>query len=233
VRCPSCRARNVDQAAWCTQCFGSLTEPTTWSDAVPEPVPADAPAAAGPTVHGPPPALVVASSRTSSSTQPDIRERAGEVEWRCRTCGDWTPLATSLCARCGTRRHGFGADSDAASERNIGFGAAVGSSLVCPGLGHLLAGAVGSGLARLLLWVLWAGAGLGSLGGARGGGRASAVILLVGAGVLWVTTVVDAASVASGTSRQLLEGRRLAVLVGVVTGGLILSAMITAFGVMS
>jgi hypothetical protein len=100
-------------------------------------------------------------------------------------------------------------------------------------MGHLLAGAVGSGLARLLLWVLWAGAGLGSLGGARSSGLASAVILLVGAGVLWVTTVVDVAWLASGTSRQLLGGRRLAVLVGVVTGGLILSAMITAFRTMS
>jgi hypothetical protein len=102
----------------------------------------------------------------------------------------------------------------------VGVGTAVTASLLLPGLGHLLAGAVGSGLARAVLWVVWAGAGLGDLRGARG---SLAAVSLVGALVLWAASAIDAASLAGGTGRQLLEGRRMVALVAVVTAGMILA----------
>jgi len=220
MRCPACDARNIDQAGWCTQCFASLTNP---------PDLAPVPASGGPRDGGEPAELPGPVVATTPVTAGDIRERDGEVEWRCRSCGGWARLTDAHCTVCGSIRRGFGGQHGAGAGKDIAVGTAVAGSLLLPGLGHVLAGAVGSGLARILLWSLWAGAGVGTLTiGAAG--RATGAILLVGAAVLWVVSAVDAATLASGTGRLVLEGRRFAVLVAVVTAGLILAAAFAAFG---
>ncbi len=220
MRCPACAARNIDQAGWCTQCFVSLTGP---QDPAPGPPVVDA--RADPELAELPGPVVA----TTPVTAGDIRERDGEVEWRCRSCGGWAPLAVTHCTVCGSIRRGFGErpGSDAVKAGTVGT--AVAGSLLLPGLGHVLAGAVGSGLARILLWSLWAGAGVGALT-TGAAGRTMGVILLVGAAVLWAASAVDAAALASGTGRLVLEGRRFAGLVAAVTAGLILAAAFTAFG---
>jgi hypothetical protein len=222
MRCPGCAARNAEDAAWCTQCFASLTRLTgareTGVPALEERIPAVSAAVASDGAVDPTPV-----------TPHDVRERDGEVEWRCRGCERWSRLAIATCGTCGTGRTGFGEDRDP-GRRVVGVGTAVTASLLLPGLGHLLAGAVGSGLARAVLWVVWAGAGLGDLRGARGSLAAVslaavslAAVSLVGALVLWAASAIDAASLAGGTGRQLLEGRRMVALVAVVTAGMLLA----------
>jgi hypothetical protein len=212
MRCPDCAARNVEDAAWCTQCFASLTRPAgareTGVPALEERSPAVSAAAASDGAVDPTPV-----------TPHDVRERDGEVEWRCRGCERWSRLGIATCGTCGTARTGFGEERDP-GRRVVGVGTAVTASLLLPGLGHLLAGAVGSGLARAVLWVVWAGAGLGDL---RGAGGSIAAVSLVGALVLWAASVIDAASLVGGSGRQLLEGRRMVALVAVVTVGMILA----------
>lgn len=82
MRCPSCGARNADDAAWCTQCFAPLDEP-------PQPEPRATAPAAPPTPAG------------GSAADRPFRTRDEEVEWRCRRCQAWNPLGVPSCATCG------------------------------------------------------------------------------------------------------------------------------------
>ena len=95
------------------------------------------------------------------------------------------------------------------------------------------------GAARALLWVLWAG-GARLLASAAGTGdaRAPGLVLAVGAGVLWIATLRDTAALAGSARtsgapvdpRPWLGGRALAILVAVVTGGLLLSLVLATAG---
>lgn len=128
------------------------------------------------------------------------------------------------CARCRTpfRRHldatapgrsrqpavgARGADVDAARTRAVALNA------VLPGLGHLLVGWVGSGLARIVLFVVWV---VGGLLLASAGGAVAALPLFLGAAILWLTGLFDGWQVATG-ARQVLSGRALLWLVVGVT----------------
>lgn len=75
--------------------------------------------------------------------------------------------------------------------------------------------------------MMWAAAGIADL---RGGSGSTAAVLLAGASILWVASAIDASSLVSGTRGQMLGGRRLAVLVAVVTGGLVVAVTLAALG---
>jgi uncharacterized membrane protein SpoIIM required for sporulation len=81
-------------------------------------------------------------------------------------------------------------------------------------------------LARSALWVLWLGAGLPAVLGARGGIAAlPGLALLAGAGVLWGTTLVDVQRLARGDRREVLSSRRLLWLVGAVVTAAVLAVL--------
>jgi hypothetical protein len=137
MRCPACGARNSDDATWCTQCY---------ADVRPRPVPepsAGTNEAARPAV----PDQHATPQRPAAPVDRDVRDRDGVVEWRCAACDGWTELESPTCAVCGSPRRGFG-ELAAAPARSTSEGAIVGASLLVPGLGHMLAGRYGTGIAR-------------------------------------------------------------------------------------
>jgi hypothetical protein len=118
----------------------------------------------------------------------DVRVRDGEVEWRCQLCATWTPLLEPACRGCGSARAGFGpAEESAPPKPIVGPMAGLAASAVLPGLGHLLRGVSGLGLAILLLWVLWAGGAFIS----RRGMVSITVVLVLAAVTLWAVSLLD------------------------------------------
>lgn len=236
MRCPDCGARNSEDAAWCTQCYADLRPPP-----VPQPPTADpqtpqrtaSPAARPSAVSGPaegvPPAPGVSTSSGAGSARGrtvarDVRDRDGVVEWRCVACDGWSPLDVATCVVCGTRRQGFGDEDDRPSVE--GRTEVLVASLLLPGLGHLLAGRHGTGLARAILAVLWGPGGLLLVLNSTGIASLPGWLLVVSAVLLWVSTVLDARSFVAGSDEQLLTTRRLGGLVLAVTLGLVAAAAV-------
>ena len=227
MTCPSCGARNPPDAAWCTQCFARF--------GANDPTPAGGGLGHGERDRDEP----VAAPRNGTSTPGedagvqasggrDVRERNGVVEWRCRTCESWNPLLAGSCAVCESPRRGFGTAASTSSILHAGNGT-FGASLVLPGLGHVLAGDVGTGLARAVLAVLWVGGGLAMV--LSGEGAAATLpgwVLLGGAVLLWTATALDARRLVAGRTGQLLDTRRLGGLVVLVTGGLVAAVILTS-----
>ena len=217
MNCPTCGARNPDAASWCTQCFVTLDTSTAPSDdaVVPSPsVGSDDAVVPGPSVGSDDAA--VAGSHVTPARAGDVRVTGELVEWRCQRCDGWNVLESAVCAACGAPREGF-ATGTPSTEATVPLATARFASVVLPGLGHLLRGAVGSGLARMLLFVLWVAGGLSLVGGAPLGGAA----LILGAVVLWATTLIDVERLVAG-QRELLGARGLGALVAAVTVLLVL-----------
>ena len=213
MRCSTFVARNAGSAAWCTQCFASLRSATP-----PDAPPAEAPPAPPPA----PPTPAEAEAR-------DIRVRGGDVEWRCAACGAWSPLEDPVCTVCVAPRHGFGGEGAPATSPTASAGqtTAVVASVLLPGLGHVLRGSVGTGLARMVLWLRGGGGGIAVLLGS-GGGLAAAVLLLA-ALLVWAVTLVDLQRLAAGRP-PLATGRVLAWSVVGVTVVLALVALAAVAG---
>lgn len=217
MRCPACGARNRPDAAWCTQCYEPTTAEArrTGVAAGERGVPAaDAPPAATRDVGD------------GDVRDRDVRDRDGEVEWRCGACGTWSPLLAPTCAGCGTPRTGFG-EAPPRRDVHVGAGAVLVASGLLPGLGHVLAGRLGTGLARALLFVLWAAGGLVLLRGT--GGAAGGTVLVLGALVVWAASLVDVTRLDTAHP-PLLGPRRLGMLVLVVTSVLLVAGMLATPG---
>lgn len=197
--CRSCGARNAASAWWCTQCYTPLDESRVADRPERDPAPpaggrqaaaGDTDAAADPGDTGGDPAR-----HDADTDGRDIRERDGEVEWRCGLCGSWQPLGRSHCATCGTERTGFGYHPRP-QRRSAPSVTALAAGVVLPGLGHLLLGAVGAGIARLVLWVVWLGGGIWLL--LEPASRNVGGVLVAGAVALWGASLVGVARLASG-----------------------------------
>ncbi len=225
-----CHARNAEDAAWCTQCF------ERFAPASPGPAAGDGTARTGhpdPPSAGPPspPAEGTgAEAAEAGSTGRDVRVTGAAVEWRCSTCGAWSPLESAACVGCASPRVGFGpvsAPDRAGGQGGVGLGGALVASTLLPGLGHLLRGAVGTGLGRLLLWVLWGGGGLALV--ATGGLSAAALVLLLAALALWAVTLIDLQRAVEGRP-PIATARVLAWSVVVVTLLLVGVVLATSIG---
>ena len=237
MRCLSCGARNSETADWCTQCYASLrgrpadpVELSTSSQAPrsePEPS-AQVPPQALPSRPVPPGPTGAHGAGPTGATR-DVRDHDGEVQWRCERCDTWSPLLAPSCTTCGGPRHGFGEVAARPADRDVSSGSVTALSVALPGAGHLLVGRVGTGSARLLLWVLWLVGGLSTV---RGAGSATlalpGVVLLVGAGVLWAATQVDVQHLTAGRDREVLGTRRLLWLVGGVVAAVVLAVFVAA-----
>ncbi len=228
MRCPSCGARNTGSAAWCTQCFASLRSVDPPDDP-PDEVPAAPPEPEQPADASSPPPGVTAPSGPAGPSERDIRVRGEDVEWRCAACDAWSPLEEPTCTVCGASRPGFGSGTrgaTASTARADPRGALI-ASVLLPGLGHVLRGHPGTGLARMVLWLSWGGGGLAVLLGS-GGGRAAAV-LLPAALLVWAVTLVDLQRLSAGRP-PLATARVLAWSVVGVTLVLALVALAAATG---
>jgi hypothetical protein len=225
VRCAACGARNSASADWCTQCYVRLgpdatDRPTSREDRVPSAAAAAPIEAREPTPTGGPPAAARAR---------DVRDRAGTVEWRCRRCDTWSPLLAPACVTCGSARQGFGETDPERHGREVDPALATGLSVVFPGAGHLVVGRPGTGIARLVLWLLWL---LGGVATVRGAGSLvlalPGLVLLVGAVVLWGATLADVRSLVAGDDREVLGARGLLWLVGGVVVALVVGVLAAA-----
>ena len=197
MRCPACGALNPEAAQWCGQClhrFGpsnataaSATAPT--APAAPQPAPSSAPrsAAAG-----------------------SFRRQGDDLEWACPACGQFNTIDLLHCSVCGTAFvEQFRADE---AEEPRDWKRALALTALAPGAGHLAVGRYGSGAARLVLFLTWV---LGAVLLAGGGGSRALVAvlpLLSGAGVVYVTSLLDIRRLERGLP-ELLAGRRLLYLV--------------------
>jgi hypothetical protein len=224
--CPACGARNTATAPWCTQCYAAIGEVAADGPPLPaeEPSPARPPSATvGAGLPGP------ASSSTRAGAAADVRQdEQGRVEWRCATCDGWSPLESPACVACGSPRTGFGDDRavEVPDEQRV-----VALSGLLPGLGHLVAGRVGSGIARALFGLGWLLGGVLLLVAAvrAGSGHWAAVPLLAGAVIVWVLSVVDAQALARGQQREYLDGRNLLWLMVGVTCLLVVALLMDAW----
>jgi len=230
MRCPACGAHNVEAAPWCTQCFERFEAPGEPSRESVPPGPDPPPPPPPPTTVGPPPVPgtpplppQVQPPTEGRTAQRDIRVDGDRVEWRCASCEGWNPLERPDCRACGSARVGFTPGTAAApAVATTGGAAPLLASALLPGLGHVLVGRPGSGIARLLLWLLWAG-GAGAILVSAGLSGAALVLGLAALG-LWSLTLHDLVQLARGRP-EVLTGRVLAWSVVAVTTLLVLLAV--------
>lgn len=143
-----------------------------------------------------------------------FRTQDDDVQWNCPDCESWASIDERVCPHCQTP---FGTGSATQEPHRLTRGGTRGQALlgnaVLPGLGHLLAGWTGSGLARMVLFIVWILGGIALLGA---GGTKVALPLLLGAAALWSASLFDAWQLNQG-GVQLLNGRTLLWLVVTVT----------------
>lgn len=190
MRCPACGATNPDAAKWCGQCLARFDEPA----------PVAAPAQPAAAAHSP-----AAADAAAPSPSGNFRRRGDEIEWACPSCGEFNSIDLQNCSVCGTGFvEQFRAD-EVQPERN--WSQALLMSAVAPGAGHMAIGRYGSGVARLVLFLTWAG---GAIALAGGGGRALVAVapLALGVVVVWAASLVDLYRLQQG-EEELLVGRRL------------------------
>lgn len=252
MRCPACGARNAVSADWCTQCYAALAVPgadesaptAELPDVAAPPTPApptsappspSTPAPPAPSTPAPPAPPTEPGTASDAATPPDaeakdVRTRDGEVEWRCAVCSGWCALTAPACTVCGAARQGFGTETGPAEPRqDLPLPAVVGVSLVLPGSGHLLIGRTGTGVARLLLALLWLLGGFAMLRGAGGGAALGpALVLFTGAAVVWIGTALDVRTVLTGRGSEVLTSRVLLWLVVGVTVALVATLLLAA-----
>ncbi len=94
------------------------------------------------------------------------------------------------------------------------------ASALVPGLGHLLRGGTGLGLAVLLLWLLWVGGAVAS----RTGAAPLTAVLVLAVVVLWAVSLLDLQR-RHAAAQPVLSGRLLAWGTVGVTGLLVLAAI--------
>jgi hypothetical protein len=211
VRCPACGARNSDHADWCTQCYADLRGPVPAAETELEPAPPGG--VATPDLRG-------RGGRHPDATARDVRTVDGGVEWRCATCGGWTPLGAPRCGTCDAPRQGFGDSTPPPAVDRGARGRLVLASALLPGLGHLLTGRTGTGAARLILAVSWL---LGAVAVLRSAGQVlPAAPLLLGVAVIWAGSLRDVLALVDG-GPELLTSRVLLWL----TAGVILALLVT------
>jgi hypothetical protein len=225
VNCPYCGARNPENAAWCTQCYESLTAhvatPPVEEPPASPPVPGRAEGA-------------VASSELSDGTAPIVlqagagrfRTTAEGIEWSCRLCESWNPIEVVRCSVCG---HALASEPDQGGLKDLPTGRALGASVLLPGLGHVLLGRGGTGVARMIVAVVWLAGGIALTASAAGSDQSvlPGLVLLLGAAAVWVATLLDVQTLLSGGRRELLDSRRLLWLVVGVIGALVAALLVT------
>lgn len=246
MRCPDCGARNASTSDWCTQCyrrFGVPDQPLSTPEHAPESAPAltpEATPAQSPSEPAPDAADHAPAPAEDASEQPDhvvdtghdVRARGDEVEWRCAVCDRWNLLTEPACTACMSPRQGFGEPvGRRSSPREVGASKVLATSVLLPGLGHVLMARYGTGIARILLFLLW---GLGAVGLARGASGAStlapALVLLLGAALVWAGTLLDARALVASSSQEVLSSRALLWLVVGVTMALVAALLLAALG---
>jgi hypothetical protein len=226
VRCPTCNATNPETATFCGQCYerfppaAAATSHTPPADHPPDET--DGPAAPGAAPSGPDtpwhgsPGPAGARDAAAETAVAVGRFALGEegLTWRCGICETTNAADAFVCSICGAR---MDAEARDPSTSPVDRDRAIGLDRVLPGLGHLRSGQVGMGSARLGIVALWF---LGALALLSGGpsGLLTALPLLIGMAVVWITGPADLAAALDGRTPRLDARRFMYVVIGVTTG---------------
>jgi hypothetical protein len=216
-RCPTCGALASADAAWCGQCFTSLTR-------APEPV---APTVPPSPDRGPAAAAPAEGSDRGVITQ--APSKAAEPTWPCPACETENPIELDACRLCGTSFASLMRQDDA--PPTVDPRDAFVRSLAFPGLGHRSVGRVGDGLARAVLFVMTlAIAGVAILSDATVPAIASMALLFGALAIfIYVGTAFEAARMARGAPAFLSSRAILWIVVGLLMGSvLILTVVVVA-----
>jgi hypothetical protein len=230
VRCPTCNARNPDEAQWCSQCLASLRDEP---EPLPEPgVDPDAvadtsatPAAQDTSAHGQ--AEVGQDGELLTSGGGRFRRHEGEIEWRCEVCQSWNLVGLARCTVCATPM--TGPEAAPAPDRRATPPVVLLLTVLLPGAGHAALGRMATAWARGLTYLLWLLGGTTLLITALSSSESPlpGVILLLGAAALWLITLLDVQSLLANRTRQILDARVFLWLVVGVIGLLMVTFMAT------
>ncbi len=141
-----------------------------------------------------------------------IRRTDEGFDWQCDRCATWSPLEVSTCTVCGRPfRAAVGGESDGPELADVDPRIALGLSMVLPGAGHLALGRTGTGLARLMLFCIWAFGALSFAIQARDSEQSAiaAIPLALGALIMWGISLYDVQNLSAGRDEPLLDGRRM------------------------
>lgn len=200
--CAACHAANVADAEWCGQCGTVFAGAGTAADRRLD---------ADDDVSAPQP-------EPGAIATPGFRTVDGALEWVCAACGGWTTIDSMSCAVC--QAPFDQRDEATAPVRDWRRARLV--SVVAPGVGHIIVGRAPSGIARVVLFWLWAlGAVLLGADAARGAVLPAAV-LVAGAVTVHVLTLGDLGRARKGLPER-LAGRFLLWLVVGVTGAVLVA----------
>jgi len=231
---------NRDNAAWCTQCYLDL-RPAPAPEPVAAPAPERTDAAAAELAalsrgwRQPETAPVADAPDTTAvetiEAETDVgrfRQTGDELEWNCGQCGEWNPVGATACSVCGTP-FGRGVPEPVVPPRVSDTTALIASAAV-PGLGHMLLGRTGNGVARALTYLLWLIGGIVLIREATLYNRPilPGIPLVLGALVVWVTSAIDAMNLARGGTTELLRPRVFFWLMLGVIGLLMITFIATA-----
>ncbi|MCA1727745.1 MAG: zinc ribbon domain-containing protein [Actinobacteria bacterium] len=159
-----------------------------------------------------------------------IHSRGDRIVWDCPACGTENPIDSPLCSACGTPFRKVLVEPE--EEIEVDPGRAAMWSLVFPGVGHIIIGRRGEGIARAVVFAFALMTGLVSLGAVTRGSGAVYLMLMIlslgAAAALYVVSTLDAGRAATRLppllpSRVLMYGGlglMMASLVVVVTGAM-------------
>ena len=248
-RCPSCGGLVGPDAEWCGQCLAPLRDarPKVAANEGTAPAPDVAPPSSpvvipesGPVVRGSEPdvdapAVEAPAAKPEPRSHPIgeggsggvVRVRGEALFWECPACGTENALDAMSCSVCGTPfRRLLEPPGEA---RAVDPGRARAFSLVFPGLGHIVAGRRAEGIARAIVFAFALVTGIAALVAGRGDGPKIFLLLmtvsLLGAAVLYVTSMLDAGRLAEGTSQFLSTRMLLYGAVGLIVVTLLLMTM--------
>ena len=208
-RCPNCGGLVGADAEWCTQCFARLTDPEPTAPEAGEGESASAPAPAGPAegsegtedlgaIEEGPGGFLRLGPKTGIGA--GLHAKGESIVWDCAMCGTENPLEAAVCSVCGTP---FGKIFEEPEEGpSVDPGRAATFSLFFPGIGHFLAGRVGEGFARAVVFAFSLVLGILSIGPVRAGSRGLHLMLMLlsfaVSAAIYVTSTADAGRAARG-----------------------------------
>ncbi|GAC1410058.1 MAG: hypothetical protein NVSMB57_03320 [Actinomycetota bacterium] len=205
LRCPSCGAANAAAAAWCGQCLVRF-------DGVPAQTKAEVPSSVSEASSSSSPNLSSVPSVPHGIEAGGIRREGDALLWLCPACATENSIEHITCMVCGTSMATLFGATKTEELKRIGP-AAVGWSAALPGAGHVWAGRIADGLARIVLFVWTAGVGLLLI--TRSSVRSGVVfhsvgaVFLLAAVAVWVIAFLEAQRLARGRIVTLIPGKVL------------------------
>lgn len=225
--CEDCGAANPERATFCGQCHRPFHAVHRVEGGARPVVPPTDPASPAPDSVAPDPVAPTAGGtgaaspdETRSGRSGRFRVEQGAVAWTCGVCDAENDLDVFTCTVCGSRMDTEVPPAGPAVSRTT----LRRLEMLVPGVGHMRGGAVGMGIARIGMVVVWAiGAMVLASGGAAG--LRSSVPLLLGIAGIWATGPGDLSAHLDGRPPRLDAGRFMYLVLGVTVAVILVGGL--------